>query len=175
MEKLLSPQNASHYSALNIHEVLERVRSVVLAKCRGLMIQRDYDISLPALIGDKEQMIQAMLNIVRNAGRRCRAAAPSSCAPHCAPGDAGQAPHRLAVMVQINDNGPDSPELRTRFFIRWYRGRRRPRARADAGQDFISQHHGAIDWTANPGALFLPCCCLTLTVKPSCRRQFIAR
>ncbi|OGT01605.1 MAG: PAS domain-containing sensor histidine kinase, partial [Gallionellales bacterium RIFCSPLOWO2_02_58_13] len=67
MEKLLSPQNASHYSALNIHEVLERVRSVALAEMpAGLTIRRDYDISLPALIGDKEQMIQAMLNIVRN-------------------------------------------------------------------------------------------------------------
>src|SRR3990167_7782570 len=70
MEKLLSPQNASHYSALNIHEALERVRSIVLAEMpEGLVIRRDYDISLPALIGDKEQLIQAMLNIVRNAAQ----------------------------------------------------------------------------------------------------------
>ncbi len=70
MEKLLAPQNASHYSALNIHEVLERVRSVVLAEMpEGLKIKRDYDISLPALVGDKEQLIQTMLNIVRNAAQ----------------------------------------------------------------------------------------------------------
>ena len=48
MEKLLAPQNASHYSALNIHEVLERVRSVVLAEMPdGLKIKRDYDASVP--------------------------------------------------------------------------------------------------------------------------------
>ena len=70
MEKLLAPQNASHYSALNIHEVLERVRSVVLAEMpEGLKIKRDYDISLPALVGDKEQLIQVVLNIVRNAAQ----------------------------------------------------------------------------------------------------------
>jgi len=53
-ETALPGKNASHYSALNIHEVLERVRSVVLAEMpEGLVIRRDYDISLPALIGDK--------------------------------------------------------------------------------------------------------------------------
>jgi len=82
MEKLLSPQNVAHYSALNIHEVLERVRSVVLAEMpTGLAIQRDYDISLPALVGDKEQLIQAMLNIVRNAAQAMQGNAPLPCAP----------------------------------------------------------------------------------------------
>ena len=57
MEKLLTPQHMPHFSALNIHEVLERVRSVVLAELSsGLVIQRDYDLSLPDLIGDKEHL-----------------------------------------------------------------------------------------------------------------------
>jgi two-component system nitrogen regulation sensor histidine kinase GlnL len=61
MEKLLTPQHVPHFSALNIHEVLERVRSVVLAEmAEGLSIQRDYDLSLPELHGDKEQLIQVM-------------------------------------------------------------------------------------------------------------------
>jgi len=70
MENLLTPQAGSHTSVLNIHEVLERVRSVVLAEVPvGLAVKRDYDTSLPALVGDKEQLIQVMLNIVRNAAQ----------------------------------------------------------------------------------------------------------
>ena len=155
MEKLLSPQNASHYSALNIHEVLERVRSVVLAEMpSGLTFQRDYDISLPALIGDKEQLIQAMLNIVRNAAQamqgngtivlRTRVARQVTLIKRR---------HRLAVMVQIIDNGPGiPPELQDKIFYPLVSGR------ADGhglgltlAQDFISQHHGTIEFDSEPG------------------------
>ena len=53
---------------MNIHEVCERVRSVLMAEYpHGLEIERDYDASLPEFRGDKEQLIQALLNIVRNA------------------------------------------------------------------------------------------------------------
>ncbi|HEU0282640.1 MAG TPA: nitrogen regulation protein NR(II) [Gallionella sp.] len=155
MEKLLSPQNASHYSALNIHEVLERVRSVVLAEMpAGLTIRRDYDISLPALIGDKEQLIQAMLNIVRNAAQamqgngdivlRTRIARQVTLVKRR---------HRLAVMVQIIDNGPGiPPELRDKIFYPLVSGR------ADGhglgltlAQDYVSQHHGTIEFDSEPG------------------------
>jgi len=155
MEKLLVPQNASHYNALNIHEVLERVRSVVLAEMpEGLTIQRDYDISLPALVGDKEQLIQAMLNIVRNAAQamagsglivlRTRIARQVTLI---------KLRHRLAVMVQIIDNGPGiPPELQDKIFYPLVSGR------ADGhglgltlAQDFVSQHHGMIEFDSEPG------------------------
>ena len=155
MEKLLSPQNASHYSALNIHEVLERVRSVVLAEMPSeLIFQRDYDISLPALIGDKEQLIQAMLNIVRNAAQamqgngtivlRTRIARQVTLIKRR---------HRLAVMVQIIDNGPGiPPELQDKIFYPLVSGR------ADGhglgltlAQDYVNQHHGTIEFDSEPG------------------------
>jgi len=155
MEKLLAPQNASHYSALNIHEVLERVRSVVLAEMpEGLKIRRDYDISLPALVGDKEQLIQVMLNIVRNAAQamngqglivlRTRVARQVTLIKHR---------HRLAVMVQIIDNGPGIPqELKDKIFYPLVSGH------ADGhglgltiAQDFVSQHHGSIEFDSEPG------------------------
>ena len=155
MEKLLSPQNASHYSALNIHEVLERVRSVVLAEMpAGLMIQRDYDISLPALIGDKEQMIQAMLNIVRNAAQAMQGSGTIILRTRIARQvTLVKRRHRLAVMVQIIDNGPGiPPELQDKIFYPLVSGR------ADGhglgltlAQDFISQHHGAIEFDSEPG------------------------
>ena len=155
MEKLLSPQNASHYSALNIHEVLERVRSIVLAEMPdGLKIRRDYDISLPALVGDKEQLIQVMLNIVRNAAQamhgngniilRTRIARQVTLIKRR---------HRLAVMVQIIDNGPGiPPELQDKVFYPLVSGH------ADGhglgltlAQDFVSQHNGTIEFDSEPG------------------------
>lgn len=155
MEKLLAPQNASHYCALNIHEVLERVRSVVLAEMpEGLTIGRDYDFSLPALIGDKEQLIQVMLNIVRNAAQamqgkgaiivRTRIARQVTLIKRRYP---------LAVKVQIIDNGPGIPsELQDKVFYPLVSGH------ADGhglgltlAQDFVSQHHGTIEFDSVPG------------------------
>ncbi len=155
MEKLLAPQSSSLYSALNIHEVLERVRSVVLAEMpEGLKIRRDYDISLPALVGDKEQLIQTMLNIVRNAAQalhgrgtivlRTRVAHQATLIKRR---------HRQAIKVEIIDNGPGIPaELQDKIFYPLVSGR------ADGhglgltiAQDFVSQHHGIIEFDSEPG------------------------
>ncbi|RTK96727.1 MAG: PAS domain-containing protein, partial [Neisseriaceae bacterium] len=68
IDRLLTPHRIPQVSDVNIHEVLERVRSVLLAETpTGLKIRRDYDTSLPMLTGDKEQLIQVTLNIARNA------------------------------------------------------------------------------------------------------------
>ena len=155
MEKLLTPQHAPHFSALNIHEVLERVRSVVLAELpEGLFIQRDYDLSLPELHGDKEQLIQVVLNIVRNAAQamhgkgqivlRTRITRQVTLLKKL---------HRLAVMVQITDNGPGIPgHLRDKIFYPLVSGR------ADGhglgltlAQDFVSQHQGSIEFESEQG------------------------
>ncbi|MFZ2302064.1 MAG: nitrogen regulation protein NR(II) [Gallionella sp.] len=155
MEKLLSPQNASHYSALNIHEVLERVRSVVLAEMpSGLTFQRDYDTSLPALIGDKEQLIQAMLNIVRNAAQAMQGSGTIALRTRIARQvTLIKRRHRLAVMIQIIDNGPGvPPELQDKIFYPLVSGR------ADGhglgltlAQDYVNQHHGTIEFDSEPG------------------------
>lgn len=155
MEKLLSPQNASHYSALNIHEVLERVRSVALAEMpAGLTIRRDYDISLPALIGDKEQLIQAMLNIVRNAAQAMQGSGTIILRTRIARQvTLVKRRHRLAVMVQIIDNGPGiPPELQDKIFYPLVSGSVDGHGLGlTLAQDFISQHHGAIEFDSEPG------------------------
>ncbi len=155
MEKLLTPQKAAHSSALNIHEVLERVRSVVLAEMpQGLKIQRDYDISLPALVGDKEQLIQVMLNIVRNAAQamhgkgeiilRTRIARQVTLV---------KKRHRLAVMVQIIDNGPGiPPELHDKIFYPLVSGSANGHGLGlTLAQDYVSQHQGTIEFESEPG------------------------
>ena len=155
LEKLLGPKKASHYCALDIHEVLERVRSVILAEFpAGLTVQRDYDISLPALLGDKEQLIQAMLNIVRNAAQAMQGKGSLILRTRIERQvTLIKRRHRLAVMVQIIDSGPGIPKsLQDKIFYPLVSGR------ADGHglgltltQDFISQHQGAIEFDSEPG------------------------
>ena len=70
MNRMLGPSNLPEMRAVNIHEVLERVRELVQAEVGdGLRIQQDYDPSLPDLHADPDLLIQAILNIVRNASQ----------------------------------------------------------------------------------------------------------
>ena len=78
VDRLLAPHRRPHVVAdVNIHEVCERVRALILAEHpRGLTVVRDYDASIPEFRGDREQLIQAVLNIAHNARRRWRSASP---------------------------------------------------------------------------------------------------
>lgn len=155
MEKLLTPQNVPHFSALNIHEVLERVRSLVLAENpSGLLIQRDYDTSVPPVFGDKEQLIQAVLNIVRNAVQAMEGKGTITLRTRIARQvTLLKKLHRLAVMVQVIDNGPGIPEnLHDKIFYPLVS------ARPDGhglgltlAQDFVTQHQGSIEFESEPG------------------------
>jgi two-component system nitrogen regulation sensor histidine kinase GlnL len=155
MDRLLTPHRPPQIASLNIHEVLERVRSLVLAEFpSGIGIQRDYDASLPDFHGDKEQLIQAVLNITRNAAQalngtgdiefRTRAARQVTLA---------RQRYKLALELQVTDNGPGIPEeLRERIFYPLVSGR-------DGGsglgltlsQTFVQQHHGTIECDSEPG------------------------
>lgn len=161
VDRLLEPHRHPHIvSELNIHEVLERVRSVVLAEFpNGLDIVRDYDASLPELRGDKEQLIQAVLNIVHNAAQ--------ALAERIARGDAqivlrtrvarqvtiAKRLFKLALDLHVTDNGPGIPEdIRERIFYPLVSGR-------DGGsglgltlaQTFVQQHEGLIECESRPG------------------------
>ena len=155
MDRLLTPHRPPQFAPLNIHEVLERVRSLVLAEYPdGIRIERDYDASLPDLHGDKEQLIQAVLNVVRNAAQaldgkgeiefRTRAARQVTLA---------RQRYKLALELQVVDNGPGIPEaLRERIFYPLVSGR-------DGGsglgltlsQTFVQHHHGTIECESKPG------------------------
>jgi len=164
MDRLLTPHRRPQLGQVNIHEVLERVRSVILAEYPGrIVIRRDYDSSLPAFRGDREQMIQAVLNIVRNAAQALAGKdGPASGAPM---GEIGlrtriarqvtlaRRRYRLALTVEICDNGPGIPEeIRERVFYPLVSGR-------DGGsglgltlaQSFVSQHRGTITFESAPG------------------------
>jgi two-component system nitrogen regulation sensor histidine kinase GlnL len=70
MRRLLSPHRPMQPGPVNIHEILERVRSLLTAEFPTILsVCRDYDTSLPELVGDREQLIQVFLNIARNAAQ----------------------------------------------------------------------------------------------------------
>ena len=161
VDRLLAPHRRPHVvSDVNIHEVCERVRSLILAEFpRGLKVVREYDISIPEFRGDREQLIQAVLNIAHNA---CQALAERTQA-----GDAqlvfrtriarqvtfGKQRYRLALELHVIDNGPGvPPSIKDRIFYPLVSGR-------DGGsglgltlaQTFVQQHHGLIECDSVPG------------------------
>jgi two-component system, NtrC family, nitrogen regulation sensor histidine kinase GlnL len=161
VDRLLAPHRVARVvGEMNIHEVCERVRLVMLAEFpRGLTIERDYDASVPNFHGDREQLIQALLNIVRNATQALEARIDA--------GDAvitlrtrvarqvtiARSRHRLALDLHVTDNGPGVPnDIKDRIFYPLVSGR-------DDGtglgltlaQTFIQQHDGIIEVDSRPG------------------------
>ncbi len=159
MSRLLSPHSVPHPAHLNIHEVLERVRSVLQAEFhRDLTIQRDYDVSLPMIYGDNEQLIQAMLNVARNAAQALAESRTPDGAITLKTRAARQVTlarkrYRHAIEVSIIDNGPGiAPEIGERVFYPLVTGRA---AGSGLGltiaQNFVSQHNGTLTFESAPG------------------------
>ena len=161
VDRLLAPHRRPHVVGdVNIHEVCERVRSLIVAEFpKGLRVVRDYDTSIPEFRGDREQLIQAVLNIAHNAAQ--------ALAERMAAGDAqitlrtrvgrqvtfGKQRYRLALELHVIDNGPGVPDsIKDRIFFPLVSGR-------DGGsglgltlaQTFVQQHHGLIECESVPG------------------------
>lgn len=154
MNRLLHSHRAMQVSTVSVHEVLERVRLLIASEFPSVTVERDYDTSLPDLTADREQLIQVVLNIARNAAQamngegrirlRTRAHRQATLAKRR---------HKLALELQVIDNGPGIPEdLMDRIFYPLVSGR-------DGGtglgltlaQSFVHQHHGTIEVQTRPG------------------------
>ena len=154
MNRLLSSHRLMQPQPMNIHEILERVRSLILAEFPDVDVRRDYDTSLPDATGDREQLLQAILNIVRNAAQalegrgeivlRTRALRQVTLAKRR---------YRLALELQVIDNGPGIPEaIREQMFYPLVSGREGGSGLGlTLAQNFIQQHHGTIDFDSRPG------------------------
>ncbi len=161
VDRLLAPhRRARIVGDVNIHEVCERVRSVLMAEHPArLAIVRDYDASIPEFRGDKEQLIQALLNIAHNAAL--------ALAPQMATGDAeivlktrvarqvtiARTRHRLALELHVIDNGPGiDADIRDRVFLPLVSGREGGTGLGlTLAQTFVEEHHGTIDFDSRPG------------------------
>lgn len=66
-ERLLGARHAMATRAVNVHALLERVGELAAVEAVPAQLVRDYDPSLPAWHGDPDRLLQALLNLVRNA------------------------------------------------------------------------------------------------------------
>lgn len=155
VNRLLGPNALPKRQPVNIHEVLERVRQLVqTAVPASVRIERDYDPSIPELMGDQDQLIQAILNLVRNAAQ--------------AVGDHGEiilrtrtlrqytighTRHKLVIRVDVIDNGPGIPaEVMEAIFLPMVTGRPEGTGLGlPIAQSLINQHGGLIECDSQPG------------------------
>ncbi len=156
VDRMLGPRGVLVPTTFNLHEVLEHVRQVVAIEAPPeVNILRDYDPSLPDVHADRDLLVQAFLNLMRNAvqvvkGRggnvtlRSRAQRKFTI---------GSTLHRLVLRVDIIDDGPGvAPELTDSIFFPMVSGR------ADGSglglpiaQSLVNRHGGLIDFTSTPG------------------------
>lgn len=157
VDRMTGPTQQPHLETTSIHHVAERVIQLVDAESPGrVTFERDYDPSLPDLRVDPDQLLQAVLNIVRNAQHalvdtpvptivlRTRILRQYTLGQKC---------HRLVIRLDIDDNGPGVPdELRELLFYPMISGR------ADGtglglsiAQSIVTAHGGLIECESKPG------------------------
>ncbi|MEW5769504.1 MAG: nitrogen regulation protein NR(II) [Pseudomonadota bacterium] len=163
LDRLLAPAKRPVVQAVNVHEVLERVRSVLLAEFKHLKIRRDYDISLPELFGDQEQLIQAVLNIARNAAQAMEGEGRITFKTRIARQvTLSMKRWKQAIRVDVIDNGPGIPsDIIDQVFLPLV-------SRREGGsglgltlaQSLVQRHDGAIHLESQPGhtcfSIYLP-------------------
>jgi two-component system nitrogen regulation sensor histidine kinase GlnL len=149
--------------AVNVHEVLERVRSLLQAEFPRLEFHCDYDVSLPDLAGDQEQLIQAVLNIARNAAQAMRGEGRISFRTRVARQvTLAMKRWKLAIRLDVVDNGPGIPEdMLGRVFFPLVSGREGGTGLGlTLAQSLVQRHDGAIHVESQPGrtcfSIFLP-------------------
>lgn len=158
VDRLLGPSSVMQIRELNIHEVVERVCTLIEVETNyQVRVKRDYDPSIPALCGDRELLLQAILNVARNALQSI-----------CTLGDEGRITivtrterqftigtkrHRLVARIDVLDNGPGIPEsLRDHLFYPMVSGRAEGTGLGlSVALSIINQHHGLIEFTSHPG------------------------
>ncbi len=155
MNQMLGPNTLPRQRELNIHEPLERVRQVVAAELSDkIHIVRDYDPSIPDVYADVDQLIQALLNLVRNAAQavgeegeiilRTRAMRRYTI---------GHTLYKLVARIDIIDNGPGiADEMRESLFLPMITGRTEGTGLGlPIAQSMINLNGGLIEWESQPG------------------------
>ena len=155
MNRMIGPNRMPSRGPVNIHNVLEHVRGLVLAEFpNGPKVSRDYDPSIPELTADQNRLIQAFLNIVRNA---CTAAGTAG---HIdlrtrvlRQFTIGSRRHRLVLRVEVFDDGPGIPEeLKDQIFFPMVSGHLGGTGLGlPIAQELINQHGGLIECESRPG------------------------
>jgi|TARA_Y100000310_G_scaffold345773_1_gene469662 two-component system nitrogen regulation sensor histidine kinase GlnL len=158
VDRLLGPNTMLQRCDTNIHEVLERVCTLIEVESNHqISIQRDYDPSIPDMHADGELLLQALLNIVRNAMLAVMDSATSSRISLVTRTERqftiGTTRHRLVVRVDVTDDGPGIPDaLRQHLFYPMISGRAKGTGLGlSVALAIINQHRGLIEFESEPG------------------------
>lgn len=164
VNRMLGPNTLPQKEMINIHQVLEHVRQLMRAEIQGeISFVSDYDPSIPEMLADRDQLIQAVLNIVGNAVQaigskgeiilRTRTLRQFTI---------GHTRHKLVCQVSIIDNGPGIPEdMVENIFYPMVTGRAEGTGLGlSIAQSLINQHGGLVQCESRPGrtsfSLLLP-------------------
>jgi two-component system, NtrC family, nitrogen regulation sensor histidine kinase GlnL len=164
VDRMLGPRQLPQKRWVNIHEVVEHVRSLVVAEAPSTIeLHRDYDPSIPPMFVDAELLIQALLNIVRNGvqalGKKGDIYLVTRVLRQFT---IGATRHKLVVRVDVIDNGPGvPPAILERIFFPMVTGRPDGTGLGlSIAQSLVNQHGGFIECSSEPGntrfTLYLP-------------------
>lgn len=168
VDRMLGPRQPFRKSAFNVHKVLERVGQLVNNTAQETKIQliKDYDPSIPSIVGDEEQLIQVFLNIAVNAVQAINENASKCAKEHSAEPPSirlrsriirhftiGQEQHKLACRLSIEDNGPGVPEeMKEKMFVPMVSGYASNSGLGLAiAQQIVNRHKGLIICESEPG------------------------
>ena len=155
VDALLGPGQPPHKEPVNIHELVQHVGHLLAAEApTGVAVERDYDPSLPRLRLDRNQIIQALLNLGRNAiqavGDRGRIVLRTRALTNAS---IGSRRYRVVACIQVEDDGPGVPaDLKDTVFYPLITGRQGGTGLGLAvAQDLIGRHDGLIEFDSRPG------------------------
>lgn len=156
VDRMLGPIRLAEKKEVNIHQVLERVRSLVQAEIGDrVVIDRDYDPSIPPLLADSDQLIQALLNIARNGARATAEAGGRMCLRTrvLRQFTIGNRRYPLVAQLEITDSGPGiPPELQDRIFYPMVSGSKGGMGLGlSIAQSLVNQYQGLIECRSKPG------------------------
>ena len=155
VNRILGPNNLPNKRSINIHHVLEHIRSLLLAEGKSnVSIVRDYDPSIPEFQADPDQLIQAFLNITRNAYQALDEEGTITLRTRIERKyTLGKQRYDLVARIEIIDNGPGIPEdILDKIFFPMVTGRAEGTGLGlSIAQSLIQQHDGLIEVISVPG------------------------
>jgi two-component system nitrogen regulation sensor histidine kinase GlnL len=155
VDQLLGPGGPPNKQPVNVHELLEYVvRIIEVEEKRNIRIRRDYDPGLPNIDLDRDQMVQAFLNLVRNATAALEGQGTLTLRSRAATNfTIGDIRHRVIATIEIEDDGPGIPaDLQDSIFYPMVTSRPDGTGLGlPAAQELLSRHGGLIEFESRPG------------------------
>ena len=155
VDRMLGPHQPPVHGEVSIHEILERVRGLVEAEvAAGIRIERDYDPSIPLLWGDADQLLQAVLNVVRNAVQALGVKGAITLRTRVQRQyTIGVKRHKLVARLDVVDDGPGIPPAQQeQIFYPTISGRPDGTGLGlSIAQNIVAQHGGLIECVSRPG------------------------